>query len=57
MPVIIPVADWTSWLQTYSLPPQPPTLTCRPVSMKVNMVKFDDPDCLAPAPVQTDLFE
>ena len=68
MPVIIPHDRWETWL----LPPKsaapkptavsldatlpPPSLTARPVSMRVNKVANDDPCCLDPGEVQAELF-
>ena len=68
MPVIIPQERWETWL----LPPKnaiskstavdldmafpPPSLTARPVSMRVNKVANDDPSCLEPGEVQGELF-
>jgi putative SOS response-associated peptidase YedK len=56
MPLIMQKEHWKEWLlQSHSLPPHPPTLHCRPVSMKVNNVINNDPSCLAPGEVQGDL--
>ena len=54
MPVMLPFGHWNDWLAGFQLPP-PQVLTLRPVSSRVNKVRNDDPDCLAPAEVQTDL--
>lgn len=68
MPVIIPPHQWNDWLLvpkdgkprnsivSLELPEVPEPLTARPVSKRVNKVKFDDPDCLAPGEIQTSLF-
>ncbi len=54
MPIILPVELWTQWLDNFQNVP-PPFLTARPVSRRVNKVRNDDPSCLDPAEVQTDL--
>ncbi len=54
MPIILPVSQWNGWLGN-SLPPEPPTLVSRPVSRRVNKIANNDPACLAPGEVQTDL--
>lgn len=67
MPVILPPAQWKDWLMVpntgkqspriapFNLPKLPEPLTARPVSSRVNKVVNDDPDCLKPGEVQTDL--
>lgn len=56
MPVILPVNRWDRWLKApvLSRSGAPPLIT-RPVSRRVNKVAHDDPACLGPAEVQTDL--
>lgn len=54
MPVILPWMEHHRWLEMFHLP-EPPRLTCRPVSRRVNSVTNDDPSCLDSADVQTDL--
>lgn len=68
MPVIIPPDQWNEWLLVprsgkprsaivrLELPEKPETLTARPVSKRVNTVRFDDPACLDPGEIQTELF-
>jgi putative SOS response-associated peptidase YedK len=54
MPVILPWQEQHRWLDAFSVP-EAPRLVCRPVSLRVNSVKNDDPSCLDSADVQTDL--
>jgi putative SOS response-associated peptidase YedK len=54
MPVILEPSSWPAWLEQFHQP-DPPSLTTRPVSMRVNKVANDDPACLDPGEVQTDL--
>ena len=68
MPVILPVKDWQDWLLVpksgmprstiigMALPSTPEALSARPVSRRVNKVKFDDPACLDPGEIQSELF-
>jgi putative SOS response-associated peptidase YedK len=68
MPVIIPAGLWGGWLLvpkngkprnsiiSLELPEKPEALTARPVSKRVNKVKFDDPTCLDAGEIQTSLF-
>ena len=56
MPVILPINRWNRWLKSPELKRiEAPPLTTRPVSRRVNKVAYDDPACLGPAEVQTDL--
>lgn len=55
MPLMLPWKDRHRWLERCHLPAAP-RLTCRPVSRRVNSVSHDDPACLDPADLQTDLF-
>jgi len=67
MPVILPSSQWNRWLQeapnlqsrltivNLDCRFDPPPLTARPVSRRVNKVANDDPACLAPGEVQADL--
>lgn len=54
MPLILPIDSWDEWLNNGSAPP-PPRLDSFAVSQRVNRVANDDPLCLKPADVQTDL--
>lgn len=68
MPVIIPPEQWNTWLLVpehgkvhsaivrLELPEKPQPLTARPVSKRVNKVSFDDPACLDPGEIQSELF-
>jgi len=64
MPVILTSEHWKSWLApscrvtsvlTIVSTDVTPSLKVIPVSRRVNKVANDDPDCIAPAEVQTDL--
>ena len=64
MPVILPFNHWATWLApsgrvtsvlTIVSTDVTPSLKTRPVSRRVNKVANDDPSCLDPAEVQTDL--
>lgn len=55
MPVILPINRWNGWLEKFQWF-NPPALTARPVSRRVNKVANDSPDCLALSEVQDDLF-
>lgn len=54
MPVILPINEWSRWLARAQFT-EPPSLTARPVSRRVNRVAYDDPACLKPGEVQSDL--
>ena len=63
MPVVLMRSEWLKWLTNLSSDPRSifsilrfPSLTSRPVSTRVNSVAHDDPACLAPAPIQSELF-
>lgn len=60
MPFILTPEHWESWLEkdqpsSVLSTVEGPPLTSRPVPTRVNSVTYDDPACLAPAKVQTDL--
>ena len=55
MPVILPSKEWEIWIEGFHSFGEPPKLTIRPVSRRVNKVANDDPACLAPADEQIDL--
>ena len=55
MPVILRRGDWKRWMESFHLF-EPPTLTARPVSTRVNKVVNDDPKCLDPGEIQSELF-
>jgi len=67
MPIILPSNQWNRWLSAnqdvqsrctivhLDCTSEPPPLTARPVSRRVNKVANDDPACLAPADEQIDL--
>ena len=56
MPVILPSNHWKTWLLDFQ-PQEPPALTARAVSPRVNRVANDSPDCLSSTGIQTDLFD
>ncbi len=68
MPVIISSNHWNDWLMvpkvgksrcsivSLEIPEKPEPLHTRPVSRRVNKVKFDDPACLDPGEIQSELF-
>lgn len=60
MPAILPPATWEQWLDftsrlTIVSLDVTPALTIRPVSPRVNHVVHDDPACITPIEVQSDL--
>lgn len=55
MPVICTINNFSTWLNESRMPEKPASLEMRPVSRRVNSVAHDDPACLAPLEVHTDL--
>ncbi len=55
MPVILSPNRWNAWLLDFPPLETSPVLTMRSVSRRVNRVANDDPACLEPGEVQTDL--
>ena len=55
MPILIPSNHWSRYLENFQPLENPPALTTRPVSCRVNKVANDNPSCLDPADEQIDL--
>lgn len=68
MPIILPPDKWNDWLLVpksgkpqsaivnLELPKKTESLSMRPVNRRVNKVTHDDPTCLDPGEIQSELF-